>query len=50
MNVAQIIQDKRDGKSLDDDQIEFLVNRYADMSVPDYQMSAFARTTVRGAL
>ena len=42
MNVAQIIAEKRDGKSLDEEQIGFLVNGYADQSVPDYQMAAFA--------
>jgi len=42
MNVAQIIADKRDGKPLEDDQIDFLIKGYADESVPDYQMSAFA--------
>ena len=42
MNVAQIIADKRDGKSLDEDQIGFLINGYSDESVPDYQMAAFA--------
>ncbi len=42
MNVAQIIADKRDGKPLDDRQIEFLVKGYAKDEIPDYQMSAFA--------
>lgn len=42
MNVAQILADKRDGKRLSDEQIRFLVSGYADQSVPDYQMSAFA--------
>lgn len=42
MNVAQIIADKRDGKTLDEEQIGFLVGGYADESVPDYQMAAFA--------
>ena len=42
MNVAQIIADKRDGKSLSDEQVSFLVAGYADQSVPDYQMAAFA--------
>lgn len=42
MNVAQLIADKRDGKSLDAEQIKELVDGYAQESVPDYQMSAFA--------
>lgn len=42
MNVAQIIEAKRDGKELDADSIGKLVNGYADGSIPDYQMSAFA--------
>jgi pyrimidine-nucleoside phosphorylase len=42
MNVAQIITDKRDGKTLSDEQIEFVVGGYANESVPDYQMAAFA--------
>lgn len=42
MNVAQIIADKRDGKSLEDKQIEFVVKGYASNEIPDYQMAAFA--------
>jgi pyrimidine-nucleoside phosphorylase len=42
MNISQIIADKRDGIELDAEQIKFLVQGYADHSVPDYQMSAFA--------
>ena len=42
MNVAQIIADKRDGKTLEDERIESLVAGYANESIPDYQMSAFA--------
>ncbi len=42
MNVAQIIVAKRDGKQLTEDQIKFLIAGYADGSVPDYQMAAFA--------
>lgn len=41
MNVAQIIEAKRDGKELDADSISQLIAGYADGSVPDYQMSAF---------
>ncbi len=42
MNVAQIIEAKRDGKELDEKSIGELVAGYAAGSVPDYQMSAFA--------
>jgi len=42
MNTAQIIAEKRDGKSLEEKQIEFLVKGYAGNEIPDYQMSAFA--------
>ena len=42
MNVAQIIEAKRDGKELDAASIEQLVSGYADGSIEDYQMSAFA--------
>lgn len=45
MNVAQIIQAKRDGKELDEDSLKQLISGYADGSVPDYQMSAFAMAT-----
>lgn len=42
MNVAEIISDKRDGKTLDSERIESLIAAYARDEVPDYQMSAFA--------
>jgi pyrimidine-nucleoside phosphorylase len=42
MNVAQIIAEKRDGNSLDERKIEFLVRGYAANEIPDYQMAAFA--------
>ena len=42
MNVAQIIEAKRDGKELDATSIEQLVSGYADGSIEDYQMSAFS--------
>ena len=45
MNVAQIIEAKRDGKHLDASDITQLITGYADGSVPDYQMSAFAMAT-----
>ena len=42
MNPTQIIAEKRDGKPLEDDSIEFLVKGYASGEVPDYQMAAFS--------
>lgn len=40
-NTVSLIRKKRDGKSLDSDEIEFLVRSYTDDVIPDYQMSAF---------
>ena len=42
MNAAQIIADKRDGKSLEDNSIEFLVKGYTSGEIPEYQMAAFS--------
>lgn len=42
MNVSQIIADKRDGKTLEDEQIEYLINGFSKDEIPDYQMAAFA--------
>lgn len=42
MNVAQIIAEKRDGQSLSQQQIEFLVQGYSHDEIPDYQMAAFS--------
>ena len=42
MNVAKIIAAKRDGKTIEDQDIGRLVAGYSSHSVPDYQMSAFA--------
>ena len=42
MNVAQIIASKRDGETLTESEISFLVSGYATEVVPDYQMAAFA--------
>ncbi len=45
MNVAKLISDKRDGRTLSDEEIAFLISGYADESIPDYQMAAFAMAT-----
>lgn len=42
MNVAELIAQKRDGKSLSDSQIKFLIKGYSRDEIPDYQLSAFA--------
>lgn len=42
MHVPTIIERKRDGKTLDEGEIRFLVKAFTDGSMPDYQMSAFA--------
>ncbi len=42
MNVAHLIAKKRDGRTLSDVEITFLIDGYSRGHVPDYQMSAFA--------
>jgi pyrimidine-nucleoside phosphorylase len=37
-----IIEKKRDGNALTDEEIRFFINGYTDGSIPDYQMSAMA--------
>ena len=41
MNPVSIIRKKRDGQPLDEEEIRFLIDRYTDETLPDYQMSAF---------
>lgn len=41
MNVVEIIKKKRDGKSLLEAEINFLISEYTSKHIPDYQMSAF---------
>ena len=41
MNTVEIIKGKRNGKSLSDEEINFLINNYAEGKIPDYQFSAF---------
>ncbi len=41
-NVAQLIEKKRDGRSLENDEIAFLIDGYTRDQIPDYQMSALA--------
>lgn len=42
MRMIDIIEKKRDGKSLTKEEIEFFVNRYTHGEVPDYQASSLA--------
>ncbi len=42
MNFQDIIRKKRDGKSLSEDEIKYLVKGISDGSLPDYQVSAWA--------
>ncbi|MGV3486614.1 MAG: thymidine phosphorylase [Planctomycetaceae bacterium] len=42
MLTANLIAKKRDGRSLSDDEIRFLIDGFVAGSVADYQMSAFA--------
>ncbi|ARJ40511.1 pyrimidine-nucleoside phosphorylase [Sporosarcina ureae] len=41
MRMVDIIENKRDGKELNKEQIEFFVTGYTEGSIPDYQASAF---------
>lgn len=41
MNTYDIIMKKRDGFSLDKNQIEYMVNGFTNGEIPDYQMAAF---------
>lgn len=40
-NIVSLIRKKRDGKSLTDDEVRYIIKEYTDDKVPDYQMSAF---------
>ncbi len=41
MNTIEIIRKKRDGKSLSQEEIEFIISSYTKNKIPDYQFSAF---------
>lgn len=45
MRAVDLIQKKRDGKTLTEEEINFLLDGYLDKSIPDYQMSAFLMAT-----
>lgn len=40
-NTVSLIRKKRDGETLSDEEITYLVDRYTAGALPDYQMSAF---------
>ncbi len=41
MNTVEIIRKKRDGKNLEENEIDFLISSYTKNKIPDYQFSAF---------
>ena len=41
MNFLPLIEAKRDGKTLETNQIQEIVSAYTTGHIPDYQMSAF---------
>lgn len=41
MRMYDIIENKRNGKELTEDEIKFFIDGYTDGSIPDYQASAF---------
>ena len=41
MNTVSLIKKKRDGKTLTEEEIIFLINNYTAKKIPDYQFSAF---------
>lgn len=46
MRMVDIIEKKRDGFPLSDEEISFFIKGYTDGSIPDYQMSALAMAIV----
>ncbi len=41
MRMVDLIEKKRDGKVLTDDEIKFIINGYTNGEIPDYQISAW---------
>lgn len=41
MRMVDLIEKKRDGKTLEKDEIQFIIEEYTKGTIPDYQMSAF---------
>lgn len=49
MRMYDVIQDKRDGKALSKEQIEFFINGYVNKVIPDYQAAALVMAAfIRG--
>lgn len=46
MRMVDVIERKRDGKELSDEEIRFFIRGYTDGSIPDYQASALAMAIV----
>ena len=46
MNIRDIIIDKRDKKSLTDEQIKFFIEGVTNKTIPDYQISALLMAIV----
>ena len=44
MRMVDLIEKKRDGGILSDDEIRFIIEGFTQGAIPDYQMSAFAMT------
>lgn len=44
MRMVDLIEKKRDGQALTDEEIQFIVSGYTKGDIPDYQMSAFLMT------
>ena len=42
VRATDLIQKKKEGFELSEDEIRFLISGYTDGTIPDYQMSAFA--------
>ena len=42
MRMVDLIEKKRDGLALTDEEIRFVIDGFTNGSIPDYQMSAFA--------
>ncbi|MAO66272.1 MAG: thymidine phosphorylase [Balneola sp.] len=40
-NIVSIIRKKRDGQTLEKEEIQHLINQYTEDEIPDYQVSAF---------
>lgn len=42
MRMVDIIEKKRDGQALTNEEIEFFINAYTSGEIPDYQASSLA--------